>query len=475
MLIERLPRIFRTTAYLAAILQILAVALAGVVVGAILLSRVNDLVGAQVVETLRSDAQSLAEIARAGGRPALEAAIATRQREGQDRLFILVDGNDRKLAGNLNRWPPELERQAAGGLFRYVVTQGGMETERLAAGVPLNLGGGLRLVVGRDIEEQRRFLDGVRWLIVAGLAVIAAAGIVVGIVASRYVLRRISSITATAETIMDGDLGRRIPLAGSGDEMDDLAERLNAMLDRIERLLAGLREVSDNIAHDLKTPLNRLRNRAEEALRSPAGAPAYQEGLQRTIEAADEIIKTFNALLLIARVEAGTPDGSMERFDAGEALADLVDLYGPACDEAGFAIQFAAPSDPTWLTANRQLVMQAVANLIENAIKYGGSGEGGSIDVVLGSADGRVAIAVSDRGAGIPAADRSRVLERFVRLDQSRTKPGTGLGLALVAAVARLHGGAVELGDHAPGLTVRLLLPAAEACPQPTAARTHGG
>jgi signal transduction histidine kinase len=475
MLIERLPRIFRTTAYLAATLQILAVAIAGIVVGAILLARVNDLVGAQVVETLRSDARGLAEIARAGGRPALEAAIAGRQRDGQDRLFILVDGNARKLAGNLNRWPPELDRQAAGGLFRYLVAQGNAEAERLAAGVPLDLGGGLRLVVGRDIEEQRRFLDGVRWLIVAGLAVIAAAGIVVGILASRYVLRRISSIAGTAETIMGGDLGRRIPLAGSGDEMDELAERLNAMLDRIERLLAGLREVSDNIAHDLKTPLNRLRNRAEEALRSPAGAPAYQEGLQRTIEAADEIIKTFNALLLIARVEAGSPDGSTERFDVSEAITDLVDLYGPACDEAGFAIRVTPPPGPTWLLANRQLVMQAVANLIENAIKYGGTGEGGSIDVAVRCGDGRVVIAVSDRGAGIPEADRARVLDRFVRLDQSRTKPGTGLGLALVAAVARLHGGVVELGDHAPGLTVRLVLPAADACPQPSAARTHGG
>jgi len=410
MLIERLPRIFRTTAYLAATLQIMAVAVAGIVVGAILLSRVNDLVGAQVVETLRTDAQGLAEIARAGGRPALEAAIAARQREGQDRLFILVDGTDRKLAGNLNRWPPELDRQAAGGLFRYVVAQGGVEAERLAAGVPLDLGGGLRLVVGRDIEEQRRFLDGVRWLIVAGLAVIAAAGIVVGILASRYVLRRISSITGTAETIMTGDLGQRIPLAGSGDEMDELAERLNAMLDRIERLLAGLREVSDNIAHDLKTPLTRLRNRAEEALRTASAPQEYRAALEKMIEESDQLIAIFNALLMIARLEAGSETAPAKTFDLSLAVRDVVDLYEPLAEDAGVRLIF-DDSPGCFVNASRELMGQAIANLIDNALKYGArpsEGAAAEVRVSVRRVYGAVEVEVADRGPGIPPEDRDR-------------------------------------------------------------------
>ena len=283
-------------------------------------------------------------------------------------------------------------------------------------------------------------------------------GLLGGLAVSRLILNRIEAITGTSRSIMEGDLSRRIPESGGGGELDALAGNLNEMLDRIEGLMSGLREVSDNIAHDLKTPLNRLRNAAEAALRDPRGGEAYREGLERTIEKADDLIKTFNALLLIARLEAGPLEDSVETFDLGRFVEDVSELYTPAAEEAGFALSIEAERD-VLVRANRQLIGQAVANLIDNAIKYSRGGEPGSAITVrayrLG--DG-AAISVSDHGPGISPGDRERALKRFVRLEASRTKPGTGLGLSLVAAVARLHHGEIRLEDNQPGLKVVLLL-----------------
>ena len=257
---------------------------------------------------------------------------------------------------------------------------------------------------------------------------------------------------------MAGDLSRRIPRDGGGGELDDLAQNLNEMLDRIEGLMSGLREVSDNIAHDLKTPLNRLRNSAEAALRDPRGGEAYREGLERTIEKADDLIKTFNALLLIARLEAGPLQESLETFDLGALVDDVAELYMPAAEEDGFALT--VETEPgVRVIANKQLIGQAVANLIDNAIKYSkGATAASAIRVTAGRLGGDAVISVADNGPGISAADRERVLKRFVRLEESRTKPGTGLGLSLVAAVARLHHGEIRLEDNHPGLKVDLVL-----------------
>lgn len=454
---DRLPKLFRTTAFTATLLQIVVLAVATAVVVVVLLVRINGLLGEQVVEILRTEAQGLLDISRSAGMPAVLSTIEERMRRGGPGLYIVVNADERKIAGNLNRWPPELDEHTAGGLFRFV-SEGADGGEHLAAGLPFELGGGYRLIVGRDIEQQRTLADQFRWLMVSGLAVLAAAGIGAGVVVSRYVLGRISTVTGTADQIMAGDLARRIPLSGSGDEIDDLAGRLNAMLDRIEQLLTGMREISDNIAHDLKTPLTRLRNRAEGALRDPAGGPAYRDGLQEIIEAADEIIKTFNSLLLIARLEAGAPDSQAETFDIAKAVADLVDLYAPVAEDGGLALSTDLPAHLAFF-GNRQLIVQAVANLVENAIKYAGPEAGkGMVGIRLVSAGTSVAIEVADRGPGVPPQDRQRVMERFVRLDESRSKPGTGLGLALVAAVARIHGGDVRLRDNDPGLVVELRL-----------------
>jgi signal transduction histidine kinase len=338
---------------------------------------------------------------------------------------------------------------------------------RAAVALVLEIEAATPLAIARDIDDQRYLLAQLATGLSSGLAVLAFLGLGAGVLLARHIQARIDRISDASRAIMAGDLTGRIPRSGNEDELDRLSVQLNAMLDRIERLMAGMREVSDNIAHDLKTPLNRLRNRAETALSDARGAPAWREGLEQTIEDADELIKTFNALLLIARLEAGAIDDAKEITDAAEIAADVADLYAPAGEDAGFAISLQT-SGPAPIRANRQLIAQALANLIDNAIKYSTPGgrpragaATGSIAITVARTGDDVVLSVADRGPGIPAADRDLALRRFGRLEASRTQPGTGLGLSLVAAVARMHGGSVRLEDNAPGLRVTLVLPMA--------------
>ena len=317
---------------------------------------------------------------------------------------------------------------------------------------------GFRLLVGRDLEERERLYD---VILAAGqwsIAIVIVLGLAGGFFVARRVLRRVDAMTETTRTIMAGDLSGRLPVAGSGDELDRLAVNLNAMLERIEALMRGLKEVSDNIAHDLKTPLTRLRNRAEEALRAGREEGDYRAALEATIEESDELIRTFNALLMIARAESRPCRAPMIEFDAAEIARDVGELYEPLADEKGLALRIEAPA-PVPMRGNRELVSQALANLVDNAIKYAGRGacrgqrtrRRRSSSRARSEGD-RVLLSVADHGPGIPEADRGRVVERFVRLEQSRSEPGSGLGLSLVSAVAHLHGGELRLEDNGPGL-----------------------
>jgi len=297
-----------------------------------------------------------------------------------------------------------------------------------------------------------------------------------GIFVARRVLRRIDAMTGTTQRIMAGDLSGRLPVGRSGDELDRLAENLNAMLERIEALMVGLKEVSDNIAHDLKTPLTRLRNRAEEALAKASNEAEYRAALERTIEESDGLIRTFNALLMIARAESGQARGNMDDFDAADVAQGIHELYEPLAEDNGLTLH--VKTEPARLHGNRELVSQALANLVENAIKYGQpapalqplSVEATSAEAAANKArdiliearrDGdQVLLSVTDRGPGIPESDRAHAVERFVRLEASRTQPGSGLGLSLASAVATLHDGALKLSDARPGLRATLALPA---------------
>jgi signal transduction histidine kinase len=321
-------------------------------------------------------------------------------------------------------------------------------------------------LIGHDLAERARIGAVMVRALAISLVFFAALGAAGALFVARRVLGRIDDMNKSAQGIMAGDLTRRLPVSGSGDELDRLAEGLNEMLGRIAVLMEGLREVSDNIAHDLRTPLTRLRNHAEAALAFGGDAAAYRQALEKTIEESDGLIRVFNALLLIARAEAGGDLGPPQPVDVGEAARSVAELYEPIAEEEGVTLTVHA-KDGLKIRGNRELIGQAIANLVDNALKYGApqNGPGNEKpDVVIAAerAGGSILLTVADRGPGIAPADRARVLDRFVRLEGSRSRPGSGLGLSLAAAVARMHGGAVELEDNQPGLRVRLTLPAAD-------------
>lgn len=413
---------------------------------------------------LRADTTRLSRVFSEGGMSRLEAAVEEASRSGTG-LYFLGDERRQRKAGNLPE-APSLAKGTRTGTFSY--KPDAASAPRVAAGVVVDAGSGMALVIGRDIEEQRRLLVTLLRGGAIGLVCLGAFGLLAGLHLARRIESRIDGMSAASRSIMAGDLSQRIPRQGTGDELDRLAGQLNVMLERIERLMTGMREVSDNIAHDLKTPLNRLRNRAETALADARGGPAWREGLEATLESADDLIKTFNALLLIARLEAGAGDEATDIVDAKEIATDVAELYAPAAEEAGFVIDLRATTSAP-IRANRQLIAQALANLVDNAIKYSAAASGGQsaagrdrIAISVETAGNEVLMSVADRGPGIATGDRERALQRFGRLEASRTRPGSGLGLSLVAAVMRMHGGAVRLEDNAPGLRVVLAVPLCE-------------
>lgn len=469
---DLVARQFGTTAFRLAVAGMSAFLIGAAIVAYLLFRETNAVLTGQTLAAIRAEAGVLDREANARGIPGLVEAVRLLSRPEGPGLYFLADPSGAKLAGNLNRVPPEIKSSPSGGVFRFEMGEGTALRERLGVGVPVPIKAGAILIVGRDVDEQRAFASRLKQTFLWGFAGLGLVGLLGGLAVGRSALRRIETITAASRKIMGGSLAERMPLTGAGDEFDDLSASLNVMLDRIEQLMAGLKEVSDNIAHDLKTPLTRMRTRAEAALRDARGPEACRVGLEQTIEDADDLIKTFNALLLIAKLEAGAVQDSAVDFDLGAMVRDVAELYEPVAEEAGQDLVIEANAGPA-VRANRQLVGQAVANLIDNAIKYSArardeaaSASGAAPDhrpeikVAVTPGKGGAEISVSDRGPGISAADRERALKRFVRLEQSRTQPGTGLGLSLVAAVARLHGGSVRLEDNEPGLRVVLALPA---------------
>lgn len=342
---------------------------------------------------------------------------------------------------------------------------------------------GFRLLVGRDLDERRRLFGIVANAAQWSLLVVIVLGLGGGIFVARRVLRRIDAMTGTTQRIMAGDLSGRLPVGRSGDELDRLAENLNAMLERIEALMMGLKEVSDNIAHDLKTPLTRLRNRAEEALASSGSESEYRAALERTIEESDGLIRTFNALLMIARAESGQARGNMDDFDAADVAKGIHELYEPLAEDDDLTLR--VKTAPAALHGNRELISQALANLVENAIKYGKPDpnvqpldpavavRSREILIEARREGDQVLLSVTDHGPGIPEGDRKHAVERFVRLEASRTLPGSGLGLSLASAVATLHGGELRLGDAHPGLIATLAIPARASSGDRLAAQTQ--
>ncbi|MGI9373109.1 MAG: ATP-binding protein [Hyphomicrobiales bacterium] len=417
----------------------------------------------QTDETIRSEVASLGEQYRQGGLNLLVRTVRSRSSPERARgIYLFLNPANVRLAGNLDVLPPGTSEQAGWLEFPYDVLGAADKRVHRARAYYTRLSGGYTLLVGRDIEAQRKFANLIRNALNYALALALIVGIGGGILMSRNFLKRIDTISATSRSIRAGDMSERIPLRGTNDEIDRLSQNLNDMLDQIERLMAGMREVSDNVAHDLKTPLTRLRARVEAALREDS-KPVLKRALSETLDEADELLRVFNALLSIARAEAGQMKEGFETIDTSEIVEEVGELYEPLVEDASgtFTLRTMPGSK---VHGDRQLLAQAVFNLLDNAMKYAkptDDTEGKlKIELALTEANDHAIISVSDNGPGIPIKDHERVRGRFVRLDESRSEPGSGLGLSLVAGVAKLHDGKLEFENETGGFAAKLVLPA---------------
>ena len=459
-----LGKLLRTTAFQLTLVYLVVFALfAAFLVGYFALNT-RRLINEQIVGTVDTEVTALTGQYNQAGIRRLVVIVDVRSRRPGSSLYLVTTPTGEGLAGNVGSLEPGILESQGWVETAYRRLEEPESAEHNALVRVSRLPGGIRLLVGRDLDERERMFHIVavagRW----SVALVVVLGVLGGIFVSRRVLNRVEAMTATAQTIMAGDLSGRLSVTGSGDEFDRLALNLNVMLERIDSLMRGLKEVTDNVAHDLKTPLTRLRNRCEAALRMAKTDADYRRVLEETIEESVGLIRTFDALLMIARAESGQIRDGMAEFDIADVARDVGDLFEPLAEDKGLTLQVQASEHAT-VKGNRELVSQALANLVDNAIKYAApdakaaNGERAGILVETGADKDQITLTVSDHGPGIPAGDRSRVVERFVRLEQSRSEPGSGLGLSLVSAVARLHGGELKLEDNAPGLTAQIALP----------------
>jgi signal transduction histidine kinase len=407
-------------------------------------------------EILHDDAQHLADVFAREGPQGLTAHIDARLRLQivGERTLLLTDADYRPLAGNLAAWPREIPDGS--GEHAVMVDQ--------LAGRPVHtlllrttLPGGYHLLVGRDLgfylPLERKFA----WGLTAAVTFLFVVGVAGAALIRRQLLARVQGMRTTVSAIMAGDLRRRLPASGSGDELDTLSQTINGMLDHIERLIHGISDVSNSIAHDLRTPLAELRSRLEElSLTRPEPAATFAE-IEAAVADVDRVMRIFAALLRLAELDTGARRSGFVQVDAARVAAEVVEFYEPAAEQRGIAFSFQAGSVAP-VAGDPVLLAQALSNLIDNSLKC--VPERGAIEVRVDERDdGSVAIEVADNGPGIAAADRSKATERFFRGDASRGTPGVGLGLSIVDAVAKLHGGVLELLDNHPGLRAQMVLP----------------
>ncbi len=451
-------RIHKTTAFRWALVYFVLFSFSVTAVLGFVYWNTSGLIQQRMQADINRESKALLKLYDDGGPSRLLERLSELVAGGGEGLYLLADFTGRPIIGNLQNLP-QAERQTNGwSSFTYERSTGeGFELREARARINI-LTGGFRLLVGRDIQQLRRFQLKMQQILAVALLLSLLLGVGGGIFMSRNMLRRIESINRTARAIMKGDMDRRIPVKGSGDEIDTLAQNLNAMLEQIATLMRGLSEVSDNIAHDLKTPLTRLQARLEDASRSRNIDEPTRTALAGSIKDARNLIETFNALLRIARTEAG--QGRFEELDVSALIEDVIELYEPVAGEDNIElVQNITPGIRA--VVDRQLISQSIANLIDNALKYAGDGNSQKplISVALARTGSKIIISVCDNGPGIAPFEREHVLERFVRLEASRSHPGSGLGLSLVAATAKAHKGTLELEDNSPGLCAVLCLP----------------
>lgn len=450
------PKLFRSSSFRLALVYMALFSTSAVLLLGFIYWSTAGYMARQTDATIEAEITGLAERYRLTSLDGLVRSIRERLKRNPagSTVYLLTDADYRPIAGNLDRWPNITPGEDGWLSFRLEQASVGEEAVHEARARTFVLRGDFHLLVGRDMHE----LTATRALIIRtlgwGFGITVLLGVAGGLMMSRSTVRRIEAINETSREIIQGDLSRRIPSEGTGDDFDQLTENLNSMLDQIEMLMDGVRHVTDNIAHDLKTPLTRLRNRLEaiNMQENPATAD-----VEVAIAEADSLLVTFNALLRIARIEAGHRMAEFENVRLSQLIHDVIELYEPLAHEKQQSVS-ARIEEGVDVRGDRDLLFQAVANLVDNAIKY--TPENGRIEIFLERDDAMARVSIRDDGPGIPPAERERVFARFVRLESSRNAPGNGLGLSLVAAVVKLHRANIFLeGEN--GLTVTLSLPLA--------------
>lgn len=366
-------------------------------------------------------------------------------------VYLLVDAQGRRIAGNIAGWPEQISTTGTWIEFEIDASEhGGVVAHPVRAQV-FRLPSGRSLLVGTDILERKQLASRLRSAMIWGTSLCLALAVPVTYFYSQRVRRRIAAVATTCESIMNGRLSERLPVEGSHDEFDELAKTVNGMLERIEQQTNVLRTTFDSAAHDLRAPLYRARVRIEEAMQHPDLASGSREVMDATLAELDRVQRTLGTLLQIAQADGSARELALEAVDLAALAREIVDLYRPEATERGLSLTFAGEAHAN-IRGNQQLLAQALVNLVENALKYVPAG--GRIDVAVETTGNEVNLTVADNGPGVPAAERERILQPFVRLERDRMQTGSGLGLSLVAAVMRLHRGTVELSDNAPGLKV---------------------
>jgi signal transduction histidine kinase len=392
-----------------------------------------------------------AQSGREGLAALIEQRIADRGFAGN--VYLLVDRALVPRAGNLKAWPATVTAARGWAEFRAPEPLRGTADRPLLRAMLETFANGDRLLVGRDIGDLDSFTDQMKLAVISGIALIFVLAAVASILVTRRTVGRIESINATSRAIMQSGLDKRIPLRGTNDEWDRVAENLNQMLDRIETLVGEVKQVSDNVAHDLRTPLTRMRGRLEKAYHGQRDGAGDQSLIGDTIADLDAVLRIFSSLTRIAQIETRERKGAFRTVNLVEIAGEVVELYDAAAEPDGTRLTIVGERE-VLVTGDRDLIFDAIANLVDNAIKHGRAG--GHVVVANEIIDGRPVVSIADDGPGIPADQHEHVFKRFYRLEQSRYTPGNGLGLSLVAAVARLHGARIEMRDNSPGLKLML-------------------
>jgi signal transduction histidine kinase len=409
--------------------------------------------------SIEAELANLHEVYASAGRDGLARAIEkkiTEESAGED-VYLLADPAFARIAGSLNTWPESLNRE---GWANIEASDGdaGLIGRLLRVRFE-TLPDGSHLLTGKNVDELGRFTNRIYWALALAISLILGLAVLAGMIVTRRTVGRIESVNSTSRAILKSGLGERIPLRGTQDEWDQLAENLNVMLDRIEVLMSEVKQVGDNVAHDLRTPLTRMRGRLEKAGISERVADNDQLLISDTIADLDDVLRMFSSLTRISQIETTRRTAAFRTVDLVEVAREVAELFDAAAEDKGSDLKVIGER-PVLITGDRDLLFDATGNLVDNAIKHGR--EAGRVLVEISESNSDALISVSDDGPGIPEGEYENVFKRFYRLARSRYSPGNGLGLGLVAAVARLHAARIEMTDNSPGLRITLRFPLAE-------------